>query len=63
MFIKDTMANSKNYVDLGKRCGKVVEVLYRRLKGKRLDELTQALIYAIQDLIGLAKPAMRALYH
>jgi hypothetical protein len=44
------MANYKDYVDLGRNCGSVCEVLHRRLKGKRLDELNQAVLDAIGDL-------------
>ena len=50
MFIQDTMANSKDYVDLGRNCGNVCQVLNRRLKGKRPDELTEAVLDAIGDL-------------
>jgi hypothetical protein len=44
------MANDKDYVDLGRNCGNVCEVLYRRLKGKRSDELNQAVLDAIGEL-------------
>jgi hypothetical protein len=44
------MANYKGYVDLGRNCGNVCQVLHRRLKGKRPDELTQAVHDAIGDL-------------
>jgi hypothetical protein len=44
------MANDKDYVDLGRACGDVCQVLYRRLKGKRLDGLNQSIFDAIGDL-------------
>ena len=44
------MANDKDYVDLGRACGNVCQVLDRRLKGKRPDELKQAVFDAIGDL-------------
>jgi hypothetical protein len=48
--MKDTMANYKDYVDLGRNCGNVCRVLHRRLKGKRPDELNEAVFDAIGDL-------------
>ena len=48
--IQDTMANHRDYVDLGRNCGNVGQVLHRRLKGKRLDELNQAVLDAMGDL-------------
>ena len=44
------MANHKDYVNLGRNCGNVCQVLDRRLKGKRLEELNQAVLDAIGDL-------------
>ena len=44
------MANRKDYVDLGRNCGNVCQVLDRRLEGKREDELTKAVLDAIGDL-------------
>jgi hypothetical protein len=44
------MANYQDYVDLGRNCGNVCEVLHRRLEGKQLDELNQAVLDAIGDL-------------
>ena len=46
------MANDQEYVDLGRACGDVCQVLDRRLKGKRSDELTQSILDAIGDLTG-----------
>jgi hypothetical protein len=44
------MANDQDYVNLGRACGDVCQVLYRRLEGKRLDELNQSIFDAIGDL-------------
>ena len=44
------MANYKDYVNLGRNCGNVCQVLDRRLKGKQLEELNQAVLDAIGDL-------------
>ena len=44
------MANCQDYVDLGKNCGNVCQVLHRRLKGKHLDQLNEAVLDAIGDL-------------
>ena len=46
------MANDKDYVDLGRACGDVCQVLDRRLKGRHADGLTQAVLDAIGDLTG-----------
>ena len=44
------MANDQDFVDLGRACGDVCQVLDRRLKGKRLDELSQSMLDAIGGL-------------
>ena len=44
------MANEKEYVDIGSTCANVCKVLDRGLNGKRLDELSQAVLEAIQEL-------------
>ena len=44
------MANDQDCVDLGRACGDVCQVLYRRLRGKRLDVLDQCILDAIGDL-------------
>jgi hypothetical protein len=44
------MANEQDYFELGRACGDVCQVLYRRLKGRRLDGLNQPVIDAIGDL-------------
>ena len=44
------MANDQDYVDLGRSCGDVCQVLYRKLKGRRLDQLSQSVLDAIGNL-------------
>ena len=44
------MANEQDYDDLGRACGDVCQALYRRLKGRRSDELNQSVLDAIGDL-------------
>ena len=46
------MANYQDYTELGRACGDVCQVLYRRLKGRQMDALTQAVLDAIGDLTG-----------
>lgn len=44
------MVNDKDYIELGRTCGGVCQALYRRLKGRRLDDLSQSVLDAIGDL-------------
>ena len=44
------MANDQDYVELGRSCANVCQVLHRGLKGRRLDELKQAVLEAIGEL-------------
>ena len=44
------MANNQDFVDLGRACGDVCQVLDRRLQGKHLDELNQSIFDAISEL-------------
>jgi hypothetical protein len=41
------MANDQDYVDLGQACGDVCQVLYKKLKGRQLDQLNQSVLDAI----------------
>jgi hypothetical protein len=41
------MANDQDYVDLGQACGDLCQVLYRKLKGRHLDQLNQSVLDAI----------------
>ena len=42
----------QDYIDLGRVCGNVCQVLSRRLKGGRFDELSPPVLDAIGDLTG-----------
>jgi hypothetical protein len=44
------MINEQDCVDLGLSCADVCKVLNRGLKGRRLDELSQSVLEAIQEL-------------
>ena len=44
------MANDQDYLDLGKACGDVCQVLYKKLKGRKLDQLNQSVLDAIAEL-------------
>ena len=44
------MVSEKDYVDLGLECVRVCEVLSRVLKDRRLDELNQSALKAIEFL-------------
>ena len=44
------MSNDQDYVDLGRACADVCQALYRRLKGRRLDQLNPPVLSAIGEL-------------
>ena len=44
------MANDQDYVDLGQACGDVCQVLYQKLKGRKLDQLNKSVLDAIGGL-------------
>ena len=44
------MANDQDFIELGRTCAGVCQVLYRRSKGRREGELNQAALDAIGDL-------------
>lgn len=44
------MTNDQDYIDLGRACADVCEMLYQGLKGRQLDELNQCILGAIGDL-------------
>jgi hypothetical protein len=41
------MANDQDYVNLGQACGDLCQALYRKLKGKQLEQLNQSVLDAI----------------
>ena len=57
------MANDQDYIDLGRSCGDVCQVLYRKLQGRRLDQLSQSILDAIGNLTTWARPVMHAVIH
>ena len=44
------MINKTDCVDLGLACADVCGVLYRGIKGRRLDEVSQSVLEAIGEL-------------
>ena len=44
------MANKQDYVDLGLSCASICKALDRGLDGRRLDELSQSVLGAIEEL-------------
>ena len=55
------MANDQEYVELGRACGDVCQILYRKLRGRQADELNRSLLDAIGDLTACVTPTMPAL--
>jgi hypothetical protein len=49
-FLQESMINKEDCVDLGLSCADVCRALDRGLKGRRLDELSQSVLEAIQQL-------------
>ena len=47
---QDAMMNQAGYVDLGLACAEVCAVLDRGLKGKRLSDLNDSVLEAIEQL-------------
>jgi hypothetical protein len=48
--IKNTLANSEDYVELGKKCWAVGNILNQGLEGKNKDDLSKAVLITIEDL-------------
>jgi hypothetical protein len=44
------LANSEDYVELGKKCWVVGNILNQGLKGRNKDDLSEAVLTAIEDL-------------
>ena len=47
---QDSMANRSDYVELGLVCAEVCKALDRGLNGRRMDELSQSVFEAIEQL-------------
>ena len=48
--IQDSMANRTDYVELGLACAEVCNALDRGMNGRRMDELSQSVFEAIEQL-------------
>ena len=46
------MTNDQDYLELGRACGDVCQILHRKLKGRLVDELNRSVLDAIGDLTG-----------
>ena len=47
---QDSMANELDYVELGLSCADICKALDRRMNGRRLDEFSQSMRDAINQL-------------
>ena len=47
---QDTMANEQDYVDLGLSCADICKALERGMGGKTMDDLSQSVCDAINQL-------------
>ena len=52
------MANKADYVELGLACADVCKALDRGIKGRKLDDLSQSVREAIEQLTTWVKPVM-----
>ena len=50
MYDQDSMANKSDYVELGLACADVCKALERGMGGKKLDDLSQSVREAIEQL-------------
>ena len=55
---QDSMANKADYVELGLACADVCKALDRGIKGRNLDDLSQSVREAIEQLTTWVKPVM-----
>ena len=55
------MANKADYVELGLACADVCKALDRGMKGRKLDDLSQSVREAIEQLIMWVKPVIHTL--
>ena len=56
------MVNKANYVELGLTCANVCKVFDRGMRGKKLDDLSQSVCDAIEDLTKWVEPWMCVVY-
>ena len=50
MYNQDSMANKSDYVELGLACADVCKALDRGMNGRKLDDLSQSVCEAIEQL-------------
>jgi hypothetical protein len=55
------MANQLDYVDLGLSCADICRALDRGMNGKKLDDLSQSVCEAINQLTAWVEPVARSL--
>ena len=60
---QDSMANKSDYVELGLTCADVCKALNRGMNGKKLDDLSQPVREAIEQLTRRVKPEMYAMHY
>ena len=58
---QDSMINERDYVELGLSCADICTALDRGLNGRRVNELNQSVLEAIQQLTMWVEPAIRTL--
>jgi hypothetical protein len=61
--VQDSMMNRADYVDLGLACADVCKALDRGIKGRRVDEFSQSVLDAIEQLTAWVQPAMQIVYN
>jgi len=59
--IQDSMINERDYVELGLSCADICRALDRGMNGKKLDDLSQSVCEAINQLTTLVKPMIHSL--
>ena len=58
---QDSMANKAEYVELGLACADVCKALHRGMNGKEVDDLSQSVREAVNQLKAWVEPAMHGL--
>ena len=62
MYNQDSMANKSDYVELGLACADVCKALDRGMSGKKLEDLSQSVREAIEQLTRLVKPGIHIMH-
>ena len=58
---QDSMANRTDYVELGLACAEVCKALDRGMNGRQMNDLSQSVFEAIEQLTTWVQPAMHIL--